>query len=289
MILVDLNSSKRHANLVGELINKFIVDIRTTPTMPESFEPDMEKFHNSFRLAVRKFDGFSFITPFMEKYVMTKYKVSKPTINWSSGVDVELFNPDLYKNKSHNKPFIIFYHGGISESRGNLNLVKACEKLIINGYSIELIQLGICVDSSIPKYIAIQNIENWCKLLPPVALSEIPQYVADADLPVLAFPDFMAWRVSSPIKLMEYLAMGKKVLAPNIEAFTDVFINHPDLIFYYDTKAPNQIEEIGNRISLIIDEDLMSKVRIDDCREFVSNTYTWEIQANKLLNFAQTL
>src|SRR5690606_33922772 len=54
--------------------NKFIVDIRTTPTDPESFQSDMEMFHRKFKYAVKFFDGFSFITPFMQKYVMGRYR-----------------------------------------------------------------------------------------------------------------------------------------------------------------------------------------------------------------------
>jgi glycosyltransferase involved in cell wall biosynthesis len=269
--------------------NKFIVDIRTTPTNPSTFDKDMKSFHGSFKLAVKYFDGFSFITTYMEKYVMDEYKIQKATVNWSSGVDVELFNPKLHVITDKNKPFRVFYHGGISESRGNLNLIKACEQLVKKGYDIELVQIGICVDSSIQHYILDNKIENWCKLLPPVPLEEIPQYVVNSDLPVLPFPNFMAWRVSSPIKLMEYLAMGKKVLAPNMEAFIDVFKKHPELIFYYDTNTSNQIDEISNRIKEIIDENLLQEVNAQQCIDFVSNEYTWKKQADKLLNFCDNL
>jgi glycosyltransferase involved in cell wall biosynthesis len=218
--------ARRINRLLGKN-NKFVIDIRTTPTDPENFEEDMKTFHRSFRKAVRYFDGLSFITPFMEKYIMKEYRKNLPTVHWSSGVDTELFNPELYSEGKPNEHFTIFYHGGISESRGNLDLIKACELLVKRGYKIQLVQIGICVDTSIPKYVEQTGIEEWCKLLPPVPLKEIPRLVSNADLPVMPFPNFMAWRVSSPIKLMEYLAMGKKVLAPNIEAFTDVFHENP--------------------------------------------------------------
>ena len=221
--------------------NRFVIDIRTTPTNPDTFEKDMKLFHQDFKKAVKHFDGLSFITPFMEKYLMEKYSSSKPVVHWSSGVDVQLFDPKKYNRKSTDDVFRIFYHGGISESRGNLNLVKACEQLVERGYSIELIQIGICVDQSIPNYLKEHRLESWCKLLPAVPLDEIPELVLNTDLPVLPFPNFMAWRVSSPIKLMEYLAMGKKVLAPDMEAFTDVFGQHPDLVFYFDTRNTYQI------------------------------------------------
>lgn len=268
--------------------NKFIVDIRTTPTQPDTFDRDMTKFHKKFSLAVRYFDGFSFITPFMEQYVMSKYSFSRyRSVNWSSGVDVTLFNPKVYKKKSK-EIFRVFYHGGISVSRGNLDLIKAVEILRKNDLDIELLQVGVIVDNEIVNYVKKNDLEHWCKLMPPVSLDEIPQLILDADLPVLPFPNFMAWRVSSPIKLMEYLAMGKKVLAPNMEAFTDVFESKDDLLYYFNSKANDPIIEMKNVIETIYNKYNSNSVN-EDCVDYVSKNYTWELQAQKLFKFMEQL
>lgn len=269
---------------------KFLVDVRTTPTNPKTFEKDMITFYEKFRVAVKHFDGLSFITPFMEKYVMRKYDNKLLTVNWSSGVDINLFDYEKIKaDENKDRRFTIFYHGGISESRGNLNLIKACEILVNAGYQIRLRQIGIVVDLSISDYITKNKIENWCELLPSENLSKMPQYIANSDLPVLPFPNFMAWRVSSPIKLMEYLAMGKKVLAPNLEAFTDVFGSKEESVFYFDSTKNNDIQEMSNKIKEIIDFDLTKKHNPLLLVEFVKSNYTWEKQAENLLEFCQNL
>ncbi|WP_339755321.1 hypothetical protein [uncultured Winogradskyella sp.] len=269
--------------------NKFVVDIRTTPTNPETFDSDMKRFHNQFSLAVKFFNGFSFITPFMEKYIMDRYDAKKPTVTWSSGVDLNLFDSTNYSVKKSTS-FMVFYHGGISISRGNLTLIKATEILVNKGYDITLLQVGICVNGEIESYIIDKNISNWCKLLPPLPLSKMPEYIFNSDLPVLPFPYFDAWRVSSPIKLMEYLAIGKKVLAPNLEAFTDVFEDKEELIFYFDSENKNQINEISNRLKDIIDLNLVNKADVSSkCRNFVMDRYTWEKQAKKLIDFVLQL
>ena len=290
MVNQDLITHALPAYFINKLFkkkNKFVLDIRTTPTNPDTFQKEMNAFHAKFKRAVRYFDGLSFITPFMEKYTMESYNKQMPTVNWSSGVDQDLFDFRNYEPKS-DETFTVFYHGGISESRGNLTLIKACDLVKSKGYSIELIQIGICVDGSIPKYINDNGLENWCKLLAPVPLHKIPQLVANSDLPILPFPNFMAWRVSSPIKLMEYLSMGKKVLAPNMEAFTDVFKNQDDLIFYFDTNADNQIEEIANRIINIIDQEALKTVDKATLFNFVQQ-YSWKNQADKLFTFCKYL
>lgn len=271
--------------------NKFITDIRTTPTDPYTFESDMKSFHSHFKYAIKYFNGYSFITPFMEKYLMQHYEIETyKSVNWSSGVDIELFNPSKYPRQKANDKFTLFYHGGISVSRGNLDLIKACEILVEEGYEIELIQIGIRVDKAIDDYIENHNLYKWCKLLPPVDITEIPQMIADCDLPVLPFPDFMAWRVSSPIKLMEYLAMGKKVLAPDMESFTDVFSEGSNLVFYYNTNNSDKIGTLSKGIKQIIDKHLLKNGNFyPEARDFVTNNYTWGIQASYLLEFCSDL
>jgi len=288
----DLIKNIKPAIYINKLLrkgNKFIVDIRTTPTNPETFDKDMAVFHKKFKLAVKCFDGLSFITPFMERYVMQEYQSKLPTVNWSSGADINLFNPKEYTKSEINSVFKVFYHGGISMSRGNLTLIKACEDLVKKGYAIELTLVGICVDRGIESYIKSNNLEDWCKLLKPVPLEDIPQYIMDCDLPVLPFPNFMAWRVSSPIKLMEYLAMGKKALAPDLEAFTDVFGKDSKLIFLYDATRDNQIEEISKSIAQIIDRNLLNEHKSQNTIDFVSANYTWDKQANNLFDFCKSL
>lgn len=271
--------------------NKFVSDIRTTPTSPKTFDQKMKTFHKQFQYAIKYFDGFSFITPFMEKYVMSRYENKDyKIVNWSSGVDLDQFNPYNYISNRQSGKFRLFYHGGISLSRGNLNLIKAAHLLVKAGYEIELLQVGILVDKEIKDYCEAQNISSWCKILPPVAITAIPQMIADCDLPVLPFPNFMAWRVSSPIKLMEYLAMGKKVLVPNMECFTDVFGTRSNLVFYYESKSQEPIKEITSAIKNILDNhSLVNSNFFPEIRAFVMERYTWEKQAAKLFEFCESL
>ncbi len=271
--------------------NKFVSDIRTTPTSPETFDKEMKTFHGQFKYAIKYFDGFSFITPFMEKYVMSRYENKDyKIVNWSSGVDLDQFNPYNYISNRQSGKFRLFYHGGISLSRGNLNLIKAAHLLVKAGYEIELVQVGILVDKEIKDYCEAQSISSWCKILPPVAITAIPQMIADCDLPVLPFPNFMAWRVSSPIKLMEYLAMGKKVLVPNMECFTDVFGTRSNLVFYYESKSQEPIKEITSAIKNILDNhSLVNSNFFPEIRAFVMERYTWEKQAAKLFEFCESL
>jgi hypothetical protein len=69
----------------------------------------------------------------------------------------------------------VLYHGGISKSRGNLNLIKAIKILVDCGYNIELTQIGILVDKDINDYCEIHNLKAWCKILPPIPYMKCPR------------------------------------------------------------------------------------------------------------------
>lgn len=293
MVNQDLIKHVLPAIFINKIFNKrskFIVDVRTTPTNPATFDIDMKLFHKKFKYAIKKFDGLSFITPFMEKYILNHYNIRIPTVNWSSGVDLNLFDYNsVSSDDKKDDSFTIFYHGGISESRGNLNLVKACEKLVNEGYKIKLDQIGILVDHSIKNYIKEKKIENWCRILSPEKLEEMPQYIANSDLPVLPFPNFIAWRVSSPIKLMEYLAMGKKVLAPDIEAFTDVFGHEENYVYYFKSNKGDDVNEISIKIKQIIRDQEENKIDPFLMINLVKQKYTWDIQSNNLFDFCKKI
>lgn len=270
---------------------KFIVDVRTTPVVPKTFERDMKRFHRRFKFAVKNFDGLSFITPFMERYILSQYGSHPKTVNWSSGVDIELFNPDnsLKIQKADSNAVTFFYHGGISISRGNLDLMKACKRLIYEGYKLKLLQIGIIVDKEIKDFVNSIEHNDWCILSDAIPLENIPHQIANIDVPVLPFPDYDAWRVSSPIKLMEYLAMNKRVVAPNMEAFTDVFGKHSNLVFYYNASISSNEDNIYSILKTILTDNQSLNTSDDSPRYFVKQNYTWKIQANKLFNFCSNL
>jgi glycosyltransferase involved in cell wall biosynthesis len=60
------------------------------------------------------------------------------------------------------------------------------------------------------------------QVIPPVPHNKIPDLLAQAHVGVLPFPDEEKFRVSSPIKLFEYMASGLAVLATRIVCHTDV-------------------------------------------------------------------
>jgi hypothetical protein len=137
----------------------------------------------------------------------------------------------------------------------NLDLIKACEILAREGYDIELIQVGITVDKEIMEYIEESAIGSWCKILPPVSLKEIPQLIANCDLPVMLFR--ILWHGGfKPDKAYGILSHGEKGSCSRLwKCFTDVFGSRSDLVFYYKSNSQEPVKEIAKAIRSILDNN----------------------------------
>jgi len=266
---------------------KIILDVRTIPVGIKTFW--ISKILFSLSLFIAKFtcDGITFISSFMRDYCL-KYinlKNKKNTI-WSSGFNKIIFDPEKYKRNRSSNNFEILYHGSVTLSRGVGSLIEAIGILRNKNYPVSLRLVGNIIDEKEIKSIILKNgLKDLCKIYPPVAYEEIPQIIKNCDLPVIPHPRFIGWRVSSPLKLMEYMAMGKSVVLTDIEAHRDI-VDKYKFAFFIKSSKPEDIAE-G------IEKAYLKRSEFNEfgkkAREIALNKYTWHHQARKLLNFIKSI
>lgn len=276
--------------LIRKIFNqrtKIILDIRTLPVNVQSFRWRIKIFLFSLYMAKFTSDGITFITPFMREFCSKHINLlNKKTSFWTSGFNDKIFNPDKYQTTKVKDRFKIFYHGGLSISRGIGSLIQSVEILKDKNYPVSLELIGNIVDEKEIKSLVYKSkLERLCKILPPVSYEEIPQMIKDCDLPVIPLPDFIGWRVSSPIKLIEYMAMGKSMVLTDIEAHRNVAGNY-EFAFFAESAQPEDIARA-------IEQAYERKNDLDEfgknARSIALSSYTWEHQANRLISFLQSL
>jgi len=81
----------------------------------------------------------------------------------------------------------------------------------------------------------------------PVPYAAIPSVLGQAHVGVLPFPDEAIFRVSSPIKLFEYLAAGLPILATRVPCHTDV-LGESDAVFWAEDATPAGLREAVERV-----------------------------------------
>jgi glycosyltransferase involved in cell wall biosynthesis len=129
------------------------------------------------------------------------------------------------------------------------------------------------------------QLEDNVKLLGAVAYEDIPYYIALCDLGIIPFPPLIWWRVSNPLKLLEYLAMAKPVVLTDIEAHRQVIGTAKCGIFMPDNDPLSIKYAIMSAYKCR--EDLSRYGRFG--RTIVRDKYSWSSQVQALMNYLARL
>lgn len=207
-----------------------VMDTRTLPMEARDSESIKDKlrrwyFNSAHWMANRFADGQTAITPEMAEAV----RIPPPQLwgVWPSGVDLDMFEPARAARRWAVKPnpVRLIYVGSLHHERNLMTLSAAVTRAREEGLNLHLTLVGDGSERSKLECCAIEH-ASAVRVLPPVPHAQVPELLAGADVGVLPFPDELKFRVSSPIKLFEYLAAGLPVLATHLPFMHAILGDH---------------------------------------------------------------
>ena len=276
-----------------------IVDNRTpfynSTSQKSTIQDNFFKFYTRLSYLYCKYflNGMTVITSYYKQNVSKDFKFVFSAVGvWGSGVDIEKFSPQKHRNKDipfflKNK-FVLMQHGGISYNRGLFETVEAMS--MIDREDVCLVLIGTAIAGSKAKddillLIKKLNLEKNVYILPPVPHAEIPKYISYCDCAIMAYPNIEYWNNNNPIKLLEYLAMGKVLICPDMWTFRDV-IGDKKCGYYVKDNSP---ESIAKAINDCYQNRESLKEWGKEGIEVIKERYTWHKQAKNLLDFIEHL
>ena len=175
---------------------------------------------------------------------------------------------------------VVAYTGSFEEGKGVRDLVRACAPL-----DVELLLVGGDEDNwaAMATFLEYENITNVSLVgrVPPAA---VPRYQQAADVLALApvegvenarhHPEF-----TSPLKLFEYMAAGRPVVAtalPGIEAVLEDGVT--GLLV-----EPGEVDWLRNAIDRVTTDDALAEKLSERTRKAVKK-YTWSRRARDILD-----
>lgn len=268
---------------------KFVLDVRTLPVRLVSLNDKIKNALNYFSISTGKiyFNGFTVITPTLQRLIEKQFHIDPLRIGiWMSGVNTSLFQPKNKESDSDKDSFTVMYHGVLAENRGLFETIKAMVYVnkIVPNINLFILGKGLVLDQMI-ELVNQLELKTCVHFHEAVNYNEIPDYISKADVGIVPLPDELCWQVSSPLKLLEYLAMAKPVIVSPIEAHTSVLNNFPAAIFLNST-SPEDISDGIIRAYNI--RNRLCKFGIEG-RKFVTENFTWNLQASKLEKFITNL
>jgi len=268
---------------------KIVLDIRSTPVNLSGFSGLFKSFF--FNIAVhlykKVFDGMTIITEMMKKEVCQAFNIDDHKVGvWTSGVSTDLFNPKNYDSAKIKKAFgledkfIILYHGVLNAKRGIPQSVKAIQ--ILNNYpDIILFLLGRNENHDLTQLIRDLKVEKRVILHNSVDYFKIPKYISICDAGLVPLPNLPYWRKQCPLKLLEYLAMEKPVIATDIPA-NRAILGCCKCGIYVPSADP---EELARAISYAYENRRKIKAWGALGRAIVKERYTWGKVAENLESY----
>ncbi len=178
---------------------------------------------------------------FMQVRIMKKADIVLPTTEWfedslvkrgisrlklmpyPNGVDVKSFigkdGRDIIEKYHLNGCSVLLYIGTMDKARSLSLLLEAFARVSRDREEVRLLMVGDGNDKdSLERQAIGLGISDGVIFTGHVPQSAVPSFIAAADIAVSPVPPLNFYQVSSPIKLFEYMAMAKPVVA-NEEIF----------------------------------------------------------------------
>ena len=180
----------------------------------------------------------------------------------------------------------LLYLGSMSQRRGVEELVCA-----IASHRDQLPSFTFRILGGGPGFDRIQRIvtearaEQTIILEGAVPAERLPYYLSKAHAFISPLPDHPWWRVSSPLKLFEYLATGKPLILTDTPPHRDVVPPETPGILWLPNLQPHTI--VSAIEQLIQNYNSLRQNRSD--RLAIARQYTWNAQGKNLFEFLKQM
>lgn len=270
---------------------KTIMDVRSTPVVVQGKRALIGAlaFNSSIVISQKIFTAFTIVTENMKKELVDRFRlINTPITVWTNGVNLTLFNENLYDRCALRAElglvdkFVVFYHGSISNNRGLLEAIESICMLKDNYPNIVLFILGggtgrFLVEERIKNLHLQRNVITHNS----VDYLEVPKYISMSDLCLVPLPNIPDWRYQCPLKLIEYMSMGKPVVVTEIPANREVLGSSNFAISVPRANADEFAEAIAFAYKNI---DQLKEVSTEG-KLIIKNSYDWEKIAKNLESF----
>jgi glycosyltransferase involved in cell wall biosynthesis len=231
---------------------KVVLDIRSTPVSTIGRRRMQTYFNLAIWIAKTMFDGMTIVTPMMKEEICRIFALRSDWVavlpNGISDDFLESFKKKRHASSLREKlglsdKFVIIYHGSFRPNGGLLESIEAV-KLIKNDHpDIILLLLGATYPqflSVLKRTIETNGVQNNVILHGPVDFHSVPDYISMSDVGLVPLPNIPIWRYQQPLKLLEYMAMGKTIIATDSPAHRSVAGENNNVV-YVSNLNPNEL------------------------------------------------
>ncbi len=202
------------------------------------------------------------------------------------GASLSRFNPKVKSgnvlkkygiDKSKHK--LVLYLGQLQGGQYAEMLVRAARLILNKRDDVRFMIVGGGFDLERLKHIAYDELELNGKFVFTgfVSDEDVPRLVKEADVAVACFEDNSITRAKSPLKIAEYLAAGKAIVASNVGEVPHMLAGNGILT------RPGDIRDLARGIELLLDNETLRKELEVKARKRAEEAFNWDVSADNIL------
>jgi glycosyltransferase involved in cell wall biosynthesis len=207
-----------------------------------------------------------------------------------NGVDTSKFTPEVDTTEIRQKhrlenSCVVLFTGHLEDWAGVNLLYDLAEKLNaeVSGALILLVGAGASVSDLFEKLVS-KNLGHMLSHAGLHPYEEMPKYTAASDIALCIFPDTPVSHAASPLKLFEYLASGRAVVATHVAGTVEIINDASGILV-----PPGDVESICNAVvTLCRSKSLREKLGTQG-RALVVEKYDWKILGETFLQICSKI
>ncbi|MDP2924043.1 MAG: glycosyltransferase family 4 protein [Candidatus Omnitrophota bacterium] len=199
------------------------------------------------------------------------------------GADLDRFNPRIsgerIKKRYNLNSSTVLYLGQLQGAQYAHLFIKAAKIILDKGIKADFLIVGDGLKLKELKKLAKDlSLDGKIVFTGAVGHNEVPEYIASSDIAVACFEDNEITRCKSPLKIAEYLASGKPIVASDVGEIRKMVDGCAILT------ASGDANSLSEGIIRLLEDEKLRKNLGDKARKRAEEKYNWKISAKNLLN-----
>jgi glycosyltransferase involved in cell wall biosynthesis len=246
-----------------------------------------EKVSGRFRVAFEiVFSDYIFcISSYLIDFYRRKGAREGKLFKVPSTVDVTRFNTPYERKVQY--PYIC-YSGSLTRQKDGVDiLIRSFSGIAPDYPEINLVLVGKAdtMEDEVffRELVTSMDLENRVLFTGKVSRNEIPSYICNAELLVLARPESIVADAGFPSKVSEYLSTGRPVVVTRVGEIPD-YLTHNQSAFLAE---PGSVNDFAANLRLALeDKDQAESVGLRG-REIAQTVFSYKLQAARIMDFLE--
>lgn len=230
---------------------------------------------------VENADAVIVVSNYIKQYFTDKGLHPDKIFVLPNAVDIDIFNNKRCGRNIRSEygipenSVVIGFVGSMEKYHGIEVLIEASIKIVKKRKDVHFLLVGpFNENNNYTEFLKTEGITEFFTITGGVPFIDVPEYIAAMDICVMPHSN----NYGSPIKIFEYGAMGKPVVAPQVGPVEEVIKDGKEGLLI----TPGDSDELTDRILLLISNPQLRQKLGSNLQKKIQRYHTWKQNAQKI-------